>query len=228
MHGSVQVAVDLGAAPGAWTELLAATGAETVFAVDPADLSEQCLALANVQHVRKRSGDAVADIREGLRGRGVDIIVCDMNVLPQVCAPCIAPLLPLLAPGGYVILTCKFAGNGRERCAQPPWLQLLSYQCLQASVQACPDCMHLSHSVYDRSYVLAATTLLNKTRNALPSHAILLSLQHYAPPGPGQQAVGRSAECHDQWACGVRGRCSEVRQAASDAVDVLFCQPTVW
>lgn len=130
-HGSLQVAVDLGAAPGAWTELLASTGAETVFAVDPAELSEQCLSLANVLHVRKRSGDAVADIRDGLHGRRVDIIVCDMNVLPQECAPCIAPLLPLLAPGGYVILTCKFAGNGRERCAQPPWLGLLPFQHLR-------------------------------------------------------------------------------------------------
>lgn len=113
----VQVAIDLGAAPGAWTELLASTGAETVFAVDPADLSAQALALPAVQHVRKRSGDAVPDIRAGLRGRGVDIIVCDMNQLPQECAPCIAPLLPLLAPGGHVVMTCKFTGNGRERCA---------------------------------------------------------------------------------------------------------------
>eukprot|EP00892_Ulva_mutabilis_P003792 jgi/Ulvmu1/1785/UM119_0003.1 len=110
-----KVAVDLGAAPGAWTELLASKGADTVFAVDPAELSEQCRSLPNVVHVQKRSEDAVPEIAAALRGRQVDIIVCDMNQLPQQCAPCIEPLLPLLAPGGYAILTCKFAGNGRYR-----------------------------------------------------------------------------------------------------------------
>lgn len=116
--GLVQVAIDLGAAPGAWTELLASTGADTVFAVDPAELSEQCRALPNVVHVQRRSSEAVPAIQKVLHGRRVDIIVCDMNMLPQECAPCIAPLLPLLAPGGHVILTCKFSGNGRERCVR--------------------------------------------------------------------------------------------------------------
>jgi 23S rRNA U2552 (ribose-2'-O)-methylase RlmE/FtsJ len=51
----VQVSIDLGAAPGAWTEVLAEMTQEVVIAVDPAELSAACLALPNVRHVRCNS-----------------------------------------------------------------------------------------------------------------------------------------------------------------------------
>lgn len=47
--------IDLGAAPGAWTELLAEVTEELVIAVDPAELSDACLALPNVRHVKCKS-----------------------------------------------------------------------------------------------------------------------------------------------------------------------------
>lgn len=49
-------------------------------------------------------------------GRQVDLIVCDMNMLPHLCAECMDPFLPFLKPGGFVILTCKLTGVGRHRC----------------------------------------------------------------------------------------------------------------
>lgn len=51
----MQVCIDLGAAPGAWTELLAAVTDGDVIAVDPAELSESCAALPNVHHVKANS-----------------------------------------------------------------------------------------------------------------------------------------------------------------------------
>lgn len=112
----LQAVIDLGAAPGAWSELLAQR-AERVVAVDPAQLSENCAALPNVHHVRKASQDAVADVRQALGGGEADIIVCDMIQPPHFCADCIRPLLPLLRAGGHVVMTCKFIGHARDRCA---------------------------------------------------------------------------------------------------------------
>ena len=51
----MQVCIDLGAAPGAWTEVLAETTEELVIAVDPAELSASCLARTNVRHVQGNS-----------------------------------------------------------------------------------------------------------------------------------------------------------------------------
>lgn len=114
----LQVGIDLGAAPGAWTEVLSAQTDELVIAVDPAELSEACLALANVRHIKTVSKKAVEEISRLLEGRPVDIIVCDMNMLPHLAAVCVEPLLQFLMPGGYLIMSCKLIGNGRDRCAQ--------------------------------------------------------------------------------------------------------------
>lgn len=115
----LQVGIDLGAAPGAWTEVLSAQTEELVIAVDPAELSDACLVLSNVCHVKKNSKTAVDEISRLLQGRPVDIIVCDMNMLPHLCAACVEPLLQFLVPGGYLIMSCKLMGNGRDRWAQP-------------------------------------------------------------------------------------------------------------
>ena len=50
----------------------------------------------------------------------MDLIVCDMNMLPHMAAECMEPLLPFLLPGGFVIMTCKLMGGGRDRCAPAP------------------------------------------------------------------------------------------------------------
>lgn len=54
----VQVCIDLGAAPGAWTEVLAEVTEDLVIAVDPAALSDSCLARPNVRHVQGNSWNA--------------------------------------------------------------------------------------------------------------------------------------------------------------------------
>lgn len=112
----MQAVIDLGAAPGAWSELLAQR-AQCVIAVDPAQLSENCAALPNVRHIRRVSQDAVEDVRHALGGGLADLIVCDMIQPPHFCVECIKPLLPLLRVGGHVIMTCKFIGHARDRCA---------------------------------------------------------------------------------------------------------------
>jgi 23S rRNA C2498 (ribose-2'-O)-methylase RlmM len=131
----VQGAIDLGAAPGAWTELLAAR-AQHVVAVDTAELSAQCAALPNVRHVHKTS-ESVAEIRGAINMHAVDLITCDMNQPPRFCSECIAPLLNLLRPGGWVVMTVKLYGLGRDRCElTPAYLQTCC-----AHLPAAPMCL---------------------------------------------------------------------------------------
>jgi hypothetical protein len=44
----------------------------------------------------------------------VDVVVCDVNAHPKQAASMLGPVLPLLAPGGLLILTLKLFGKGRE------------------------------------------------------------------------------------------------------------------
>lgn len=111
-------AIDLGAAPGAWTMYLAGM-CRQVLAVDPAEFGVCESSLPpHVTHLRMKAEDAVDQIATLLQGRGVDLLVSDMNQHPQRAAKAIAALLPLLKPGGYLVMTLKFYGIGRDRSAR--------------------------------------------------------------------------------------------------------------
>ncbi|PRW56831.1 cell division [Chlorella sorokiniana] len=118
------VAVDLGAAPGGWTRVLAAA-AQHVIAVDPAALDERAL-LPNVTHLACKAQDAVPRIRELAGERGIGLLVSDMNRHPLQLADMLRPLLPLLHPGGAVILTLKYYGRSCAR--NDTWRQQLAEQ----------------------------------------------------------------------------------------------------
>lgn len=95
-------ALDLGAAPGGWTKVLAARVAEVV-AVDPAELHESVTALENVVHLRCRAEELLA--REVER---FDVIVNDMNIEPEDSASLMCAMEPLLKPGALAVMTMKF------------------------------------------------------------------------------------------------------------------------
>ncbi|KAI3428151.1 hypothetical protein D9Q98_006535 [Chlorella vulgaris] len=108
------VAVDLGAAPGGWTHVLASR-ARQVIAVDPAAMDEQALVPGVVTHLACKAELAVQRIRELVGAAGVDLLVSDVNRYPTDAVEMMAPLLPLLHPGGAVVLTLKFQGRGAGR-----------------------------------------------------------------------------------------------------------------
>ena len=134
LPGGNGAAVDLGAAPGAWTASLARRF-EHVFAVDPAPMDPQVLALENVTHVRKKAEDAVGEVRAQLPpstggggrggggggggseeegGWGASLLVCDMNLGLHEVGAAVQGALPLLRSGARVVVTLKLRGRGRD------------------------------------------------------------------------------------------------------------------
>jgi len=103
-------ALDLGAAPGGWTKVLATQGAQVV-AVDPAELAPEVAGLPNVTHFRGRAEEYL----EGYPSAAFDLITNDMNCDPVESAELVRSLLPLLAPKGAVIMTVKFMTRNRRK-----------------------------------------------------------------------------------------------------------------
>lgn len=127
LPGGNGAAVDLGAAPGAWTASLARRF-ERVFAVDPAPMDPQVLALENVTHIQKKAEDSVGEVRAqlppspgggggggGEEGSwGANLLVCDMNVGLHEVGAAVQGALPLLRSGARVVVTLKLRGRGRD------------------------------------------------------------------------------------------------------------------
>ncbi|GMH36209.1 hypothetical protein BSKO_04077 [Bryopsis sp. KO-2023] len=114
----IGTAIDLGAAPGAWTSYLAKQ-ARQVISVDPAELSQDVTALSNVVHIKTKAEDAVEKIQQlAMDDSGADLVVCDMNQHPFQAVDTIKCILPVLKRGGWVVWTLKFFGVGRDRDAK--------------------------------------------------------------------------------------------------------------
>lgn len=96
-------ALDLGAAPGGWTWLLAGLGMEVV-AVDPADLDPRVSALPGVVHVRGR-----AEAFES--GCMFDLLVNDVYLAPLESAGVMVRSARYLKPGAPALMTAKLANR---------------------------------------------------------------------------------------------------------------------
>jgi 23S rRNA (cytidine2498-2'-O)-methyltransferase len=92
-------ALDLGAAPGGWTNVLAQAGMQ-VTAIDPAALDAKAAGHPNVTHARMRAGDYVSD-------GDYDLLVNDMNMDPEDSAGIMMQLADHLKSDAYAIMTVK-------------------------------------------------------------------------------------------------------------------------
>lgn len=102
-------ALDVGAAPGGWTRVLAERMAEVV-AVDPGELDERVAGLPNVTHLRLRS----EELAPGQIGR-FDLLTNDMNLDPVRSAELMCEMARLLEPGAAAVMTIKFVTRRRRR-----------------------------------------------------------------------------------------------------------------
>lgn len=101
-------AIDVGAAPGGWTQHLARCGAYgAVVAVEPGDLDPAVLALPGVTHVRARAEAAGDAIAAALGGRPAALLTCDANIPVQTLAAVLGPVARLLRPGAPAVITLK-------------------------------------------------------------------------------------------------------------------------
>jgi len=97
------VALDIGAAPGGWTNILVDYGFDVV-AVDPGDLHSDLQNHPKVKHYKCRIENLIFD-------NYFDIIVNDMNVDPNITAEIMNSLSPMLKEGGIAIVTIKLPNN---------------------------------------------------------------------------------------------------------------------
>ncbi|CAG9462112.1 unnamed protein product [Pedinophyceae sp. YPF-701] len=121
-------AIDVGAAPGAWTQHLAARY-KCVVAIDPSPLEDSVAALPGVAQVRAMAGrgcQASGGDWDEVRGRvlaaaaegGVpggslaSCVACDVNAVPNDVVSVLQHVLPLVRLGGLVVVTLKFLGRG--------------------------------------------------------------------------------------------------------------------
>jgi 23S rRNA (cytidine2498-2'-O)-methyltransferase len=94
------LALDMGAAPGGWTRLLATHGLRVV-AVDPAELDPRVLALPNVTHIR-------TTVENYLPKREIfDIVVNDMRMDARDSARVMLTAAKPLKPKGFAVMTLK-------------------------------------------------------------------------------------------------------------------------
>lgn len=94
-------ALDLGAAPGGWTRVLADKGLSVV-AVDPANLAPEVLALKNVTHFKGTSQQYLLEPRGKF-----DVIVNDMKLDIPESARVMVECAECLADDGFGIMTFK-------------------------------------------------------------------------------------------------------------------------
>ena len=138
--------LDIGAAPGGWTKVLAGMVAE-VIAVDPAELDPAVAALPNVRHLRCRA-EALDPAAIG----SLDLLVNDMNMDGTESAGIMCSLAPLLPAGRPAIMTVKFP-SGR-------WRRLL--QDAAEKLAPCYEVAQTKHLPHNRS----ETTLLLRRASA--------------------------------------------------------------
>jgi 23S rRNA (cytidine2498-2'-O)-methyltransferase len=102
-------ALDLGAAPGGWSTVLAEAGCSVV-AVDKGELDPTVAQRSGVQHLRMSAQEALnEDLGE------FDIIVNDMNLDPPQSADLMCAFAERLRPGAPALMTIKYVTSARRR-----------------------------------------------------------------------------------------------------------------
>lgn len=155
LHANIDVrgdwnCVDIGAAPGGWTQVLSRRMAEdestsggVVWAIDPADVSTHLMPDC-VKHLRVLAEDAVETVREGLKSTPsgqLRLVVCDANMHPEACVRIAVDFSTKFSSDeeSWLILSTKNFCNRREN-----WLQVVE-GCRQKVIEAGYDEVFVKH-----------------------------------------------------------------------------------
>lgn len=108
-------AIDIGASPGGWSNYLSLSHSCFVLSVDPGVV--HCTS-HRVQHVPKLLEHALDEVRSfASAAHPLDLIVCDMNVRPEVAVQLIQLVCETAAISdtAMLVLTCKETMAGRSK-----------------------------------------------------------------------------------------------------------------
>lgn len=103
-------ALDLGAAPGGWTEVLASSPCVgKVIAIDPSSLDPAVIALDKVKHMQLLVQCAMPALQKDAAASGefFQLVVCDMNFDTRDMAYIVSQVVPVMTSGAMLIATMK-------------------------------------------------------------------------------------------------------------------------
>jgi 23S rRNA U2552 (ribose-2'-O)-methylase RlmE/FtsJ len=119
-------AVDIGAAPGGWSQVLAELGVHTL-ALDPAVLSVDKMPTSVSKFITHIKAKAQSDLPELKQFCPLDMVVCDMNIHPNACAKIIENFTDHCRPGALLVLTFKMTqGRSVRKAAESEAINSLS------------------------------------------------------------------------------------------------------
>jgi len=110
------VAVDIGASPGGWTQVLLEKGCRRVYAVDPGVLKLP-KPQGRVSHIRGKISRCLGSLKAAMRAdnvTGIDILTCDINAHPIQAIQSLLLLQPMLKPKAIIAATLKDFASGPE------------------------------------------------------------------------------------------------------------------
>jgi tRNA(Ser,Leu) C12 N-acetylase TAN1 len=122
--------LDLGAAPGSWTKVLASS-AKKVVAVDPATLDAEIKKLPNVVHLQCRAEEVPDNI--GM----FNLITNDMNLAPAESAKIMVDVATYLKKDGFAVMTVKFVTRNRKKHVEEA-IQILRARYVNLKVRRLP------------------------------------------------------------------------------------------
>ena len=147
-----------GAAPGSWTARLA-QHARLVVAVDPAEMHPEALQ-PNVRHLQVMSDAALDLYGQVTGGELADLLCCDMNQHPEASVRFLKPMLRLVKPGGWLIVTFKLRGLGRDRSALAKWFSAELGSLIQQDSVRC--FWLLANTIHERTFMTRTSLLSGK------------------------------------------------------------------
>lgn len=136
---SGELAVDLGAAPGGWSYVLASRGMR-VTAVDPGELDIRVRDHPLITHARTTAGRF---LQEGTQGSAA-LLVNDMKMEPERSCALMNDFARILIPNGWALTTLKLPTN-----AVPSW----------------PGIINKARSFLEQSYDVAGIRQLRSNRS---------------------------------------------------------------
>jgi len=122
------LAIDIGAAPGGWSFVLAERGM-TVIAIDPADLDGPAADHPNIRHLKMK-------VEHYTGSEPADLVVNDMNMDPTDSAAAVLTVGRDLKPGGLLVMTIKLPdGTYQKQVADvieilSPQFECIDVRCL--------------------------------------------------------------------------------------------------